>query len=109
MNKLQYLKQYTLQKFGIDLLMVFVPFSKVRTWNTFSVRLTIFIKFIMEEESNAELVLENKTSVKGEWKGIIWTALLVKSSRELLTITARLSQNNKHKPQIPKRKKSQLV
>ena len=106
MNKLQYLKQYTLQKFGNDLLMAFVPFSKVRTWNTFSVRLTIFI---MEEESNAELVFQNKTSVKGEWKGIIWKALLVKSSRELLTITARLSQNNKHKPQIPKRKKSQLV
>ena len=54
MNKLQYLKQYTLQKFGNDLLMAFVPFSKVCTWNTFSVRLTIFIKFIMEEESSAE-------------------------------------------------------
>ena len=45
-EKLQYLRHYTLQKFGSDLLMTFVPFLNVHTWNS---------KFTMEEKSNGEI------------------------------------------------------
>ena len=43
-EKLQYLRHYTLQKFGSDLLMTFVPFLNVHTWKFFFITSTIFIK-----------------------------------------------------------------
>ena len=60
MNVLQYLRHYTLQNFGNDLLIAFILFLNVRTWKTFSITSTIFnlhqnIKFTMEEQSNREL------------------------------------------------------
>ena len=61
MKVLQYLRHYTTQKFGNDLLMTFILFLNVRTWKTFSITSAILInsnqniKFTMEEESNGEL------------------------------------------------------
>ena len=45
-NILQYLRHYTFQKFGKDLLMTFIPFLNVRTWKTFSITSTTFIKIL---------------------------------------------------------------
>ena len=44
MNKLQYLPHYTLQNFRNSLLITFIPFLNLRTWKTFSITSTIFIK-----------------------------------------------------------------
>ena len=62
MKVLQYLRHYTLKKFGNDLLVTCILFLNVRTWKTFSITSTIFMKdyyvymkFTMEEESNGEL------------------------------------------------------
>ena len=44
MKVLQYLRHYTLQKFGNDLLMTFTLLLNVRNWKTFSIISTIFIK-----------------------------------------------------------------
>ena len=58
MNKLQYLRHYTLQKFGNDLLMAFIPFLNVRTWKTFFYHVKNFdqsLRFTMEKKSNIEL------------------------------------------------------
>ena len=44
MNKLQYLLHYTLQNFRNSLLITFIPFLNLRTWKTFSITSTIFIK-----------------------------------------------------------------
>ena len=46
MKVLQYLWHYTLQKFGNDLLMTFILLLNVRTWKTFSITSTIFIKVL---------------------------------------------------------------
>ena len=46
MNVLQYLWHYTLQKFGNNLLIKFILFLNVRTWKTFSITSTIFIKIL---------------------------------------------------------------
>ena len=46
-EQMQYLQHCTLQKFGNDLLMAFIPFISVRTWKTFFIRLTI--RFNMEK------------------------------------------------------------
>ena len=43
-NKLQYLRHYTLQKFGDDLLMMLVLFFNLRTWKAFPMTSTILIK-----------------------------------------------------------------
>ena len=60
MNVLQYLRHYTLQKFGNDLMMTFILFVNVRTHleNFFqhSNNLHQNIKFTIEEEINGELV-----------------------------------------------------
>ena len=54
MNILQYLRDFTLQKFGNELLMTFIPSLNVRSWKTFSITSTIFIKifrlYFMETE-----------------------------------------------------------
>ena len=58
MKVLQYLRHYTLQKFGNDLLMTFTLLLNVRTWKTFFHHINNLhqnIKFTMEEESNREL------------------------------------------------------
>ena len=58
MKVLQYLRHYTLQKFGNDLLMTFILLLNVRTWRTFFHHINNLhqnIKFTMEEESNGEL------------------------------------------------------
>ena len=43
-NKLQYLRHYTLQNFGDDLLMMLVLFFNLRTWKAFPMTSTILIK-----------------------------------------------------------------
>ena len=58
MNRLQYLRHYTLQKFGNDLLITFIPFLNVCTWKTFFHHINNLhqnIKFTMEEGSKGEL------------------------------------------------------
>ena len=61
MNILQYLQHYTVQKFGNDLLMTFIPFLNVRNWKTFSITSIIFIKILLwrtsisNGEGNGEL------------------------------------------------------
>ena len=62
MNVLQYLRHYTLQKLGNNLLMTLILFLNVRTWKSFSITSTTFIKILsllwrraMEEENNREL------------------------------------------------------
>ena len=45
-NLQQYLRHYTLQKFGNDLLITLILFLNVRTWKTFSITSTIFIKIL---------------------------------------------------------------
>ena len=45
MNKLQYLWHYKLQKFGNNLLMIFIPFINIWIWKT-SIASTIFIKIL---------------------------------------------------------------
>ena len=47
LEQMQYQQHYTLQKFGNDLLMTFIPFISVRTWKIFLIRLTI--RFNMEK------------------------------------------------------------
>ena len=37
MNKLQYLKQYTIQKLGNNLLIMFIPFLNINTRKTLSI------------------------------------------------------------------------
>lgn len=44
MNKLQYLQQYTLEKFGNYFFMTFIPFLNVLTWKTFYTRSKMLIK-----------------------------------------------------------------
>ena len=46
MKVLPYLRHYTLQKFGNGLLMTFTLLLNVRTWKTFSIISTIFIKIL---------------------------------------------------------------
>ena len=53
MNKLQYLRHYTLQKFANDLLMTLISFLYERTLVD---KLHRNIKFTIEEESNGKLV-----------------------------------------------------
>ena len=53
MNKLQYLRHYTLQKFANDLLMTLTSFLYERTLVD---KLHRNIKFTIEEESNGKLV-----------------------------------------------------
>ena len=43
-NKLQYLRHYTLQNFGDDLLMMLVLFFNLRTWKAFPMTSTVLIK-----------------------------------------------------------------
>ena len=57
MNILHYLRHFTLQKFGNDLLMAFIPFLNVRIWKTFFITLTIFIKILSFLWSNGELAI----------------------------------------------------
>ena len=44
--KAHYLRHYTLQKSGNDLLMTFIPFLNLRTWKTFYITLTIIMKIL---------------------------------------------------------------
>ena len=58
MKLLQYLRHYTLQKFGKDLLTTLILFLNVCTWKTFFHdinNLHQYIKFTMEEKCNGEL------------------------------------------------------
>ena len=58
MSKLQYLRRYTLQKFGHNLLIAVITFLNVRTWKVFFQHINNLhqnIKFTMEDVSNGEL------------------------------------------------------
>ena len=57
MNVMQYLRHYTLQKFGINLLMTFMIFLKNFFHHINNLHQNI--KFTMEEESNGELAFLN--------------------------------------------------
>ena len=46
MSKLQYLRHYTLQKFGNNFLTMLIPFLNVHSWKCFSITSIILIKIL---------------------------------------------------------------
>ena len=88
MNALQYLRHYTLQKFGNDLLMTFVLFLNVHAWKTFSITLITFIKI---------LSLLWRRKVMGNWRflTLYWNGIMERSlyigSLRILTNTLTIA------------------